>query len=79
MNLEATVLTAVVTLVILAAASVVMVIRYNRAHRTEIRAALVNKAYRFGIAAPEDLSNHDLNMQIRAAKRQGKSKGMKAA
>ncbi|WP_159612538.1 hypothetical protein [Glutamicibacter sp. JC586] len=73
MNLETSILTAVVTLVILAIVSIMMVIRYKKDHQAEIRQALVNKAFRHGIASPEDLSNHDLSLQIREAKRQRKN------
>lgn len=73
MNLETTIVTAVVTLAVLAIVSIVMVLRYKQEHQAEIRQALVAKAYKYGIASPEDLSNHDLNMQIREAKRQRKN------
>ncbi|MGQ3383663.1 hypothetical protein [Glutamicibacter sp. TV12E] len=74
MNLETTILTAVVTLIILAIVSVMMVIRYKRDHQAEIRQALVAKARRYGVASPDDLSNQDLSIQIREAKRQQKNK-----
>jgi len=73
MTLETTILTAVVTLIVLAIVSVFMVIRYKKDHQAEIRQALVTKAHRFGVASPEDLSNHDLSIQIREAKRQQKN------
>lgn len=73
MNLETSILTAVITLVVLAIISVMMVVRYKKDYQAEIRQALMNKAYRHGIASPEDLSNHDLLMQIRDAKRQRKN------
>lgn len=72
MDIDATVLTAVVTLIVLAIVTVVMVKRYARTHQAEIRQALISKAQKHGVASPEDMSNHDLNLQIRAAKRQRK-------
>lgn len=79
MTLETTILTAVVTLIVLAIVSVFMVIRYKNDHQAEIRQALVAKAYRYGVASPEDLSNHDLGIQIREAKRQQKNNDLKTA
>ncbi|MCS3492946.1 MULTISPECIES: hypothetical protein [Actinomycetes] len=75
MHFDATVVTALVTLIVLAIATVVLVIRYKRTHQAEIRQALVAKARKRGVASPEDLSNHDLVLQIRAAKRQRKQDG----
>lgn len=75
MHFDATVVTALVTLIVLAIATVVLVIRYKRTHQAEIRQALVAKARKRGVASPEDLSNHDLVLQIRAAKRQRKHDG----
>jgi len=75
MHFDATVVTALVTLIVLAIATVVLVIRYKRTHQAEIRQALVAKARKRGVASPEDLSNRDLVLQIRAAKRQRKQDG----
>ncbi|MGJ3402032.1 hypothetical protein [Glutamicibacter sp. Je.9.36] len=75
MHFDATVVTALVTLIVLAIATAVLVIRYKRTHQAEIRQALVTKARKRGVASPEDLSNHDLVLQIRAAKRQRKQDG----
>lgn len=75
MHFDATVVTALVTLIVLAIATAVLVIRYKRTHQAEIRQALVAKARKRGVASPEDLSNHDLVLQIRAAKRQRKQDG----
>lgn len=75
MDFDATLITAVVTLIVLAVATAVLVIRYKRTHQAEIRQALIAKARKRGVASPEDLSNHDLALQIRAAKRQRKQDG----
>lgn len=75
MNFDAAVFTALVMLIVLSASTAVLVMRYKRTHKAEIREALIAKARKRGVASPEDLSNHDLAMQIRAAKRQRKRDG----
>ncbi|GAA3307848.1 hypothetical protein [Glutamicibacter nicotianae] len=54
MNFDATLITAVVTLIVLAVATAVLVIRYKRTHQAEIRQALIAKARKRGVASPED-------------------------
>lgn len=79
MNMEATMLTALVTLVVLAVVTVVMVRKYNRNHHMEIRQGLLKQAHHYGITSPDDMTNNELTLQIRAAKRARKQRNIKTA
>ncbi|MFJ2619267.1 hypothetical protein [Glutamicibacter sp. NPDC087344] len=79
MNVEATILTALVTLTVLAIVTVVMVLKYNRQHHEEIRQGLLKQAAHYGIASPDELTNSELTLQIRAAKRARKQRNIKTA
>ncbi|ALD64890.1 MULTISPECIES: hypothetical protein [Micrococcaceae] len=79
MNVETTMLTALVTLAVLAIVTVVMVRKYNRNHHAEIRQGLLKQAHDYDIASPDDMTNNELTVQIRAAKRARKHRNIKTA
>ncbi len=79
MNMEATTITALITLLVLALVTVVMVRKYNRTHQAEIRARLLDKAEKYDIAAPEELETSELAAQVRAAKHEQKQRNLKTA
>lgn len=79
MNIEVTILTALVTLVVLAAVSWALVVRYMRLHAESIRESLMTQAHKYEIASPETLNNNDLMHAIRAAKREQKHRRITTA
>ncbi|WP_404287061.1 hypothetical protein [Glutamicibacter arilaitensis] len=79
MSIDVTVLTALVTLAVLAGASTYLVAKYSRAHAIKIRESLIQRANKHGIVFPEGLSNNELLAQIHEAKRDRKQGQMKAA
>ena len=76
---EATVMTALVTLVVLALVTVVMVRKYGQQEKAQIRQRLVEKAHKYDIGATESLTNTELAEQVHVAKQQAKSDKMKTA
>ncbi len=77
--MEATMITALITLLVLTLVTVVMVRKYNRTHRAEVRARLLKKAEKYDIEAPEKLDTDQLTAQVRAAKQEQKQRNLKTA
>ncbi|MGP9608273.1 hypothetical protein ACT3TP_05410 [Glutamicibacter sp. AOP38-B1-38] len=79
MGIEVTVLTALVTLTVLAGASIYLVAKYRRTHAAKIRESLIRQANKHGVASPESLANQELMARIHEAKRDRKQAQMKTA
>jgi len=79
MNMEPTLVTALITLLVLTLVTVVMVRRYNRTHQAEIRLRLLDKADKYNIQSAEDLQTAELASAVRAAKRAEKQREVKTA
>lgn len=79
MGIEVTLLTALVTLAVLAGASIYLVAKYRRTHASQIRESLMRQARKYAVAAPDELTNHDLAVAIHDAKRESKQRQMKTA
>lgn len=79
MSIEVTLLTALVTLAVLAGASVYLVAQYRRTHATQIRTSLMRQAAKYAIASPDRLTNKELAVAVHEAKREHKQGQMKTA
>lgn len=79
MDVEVTLLTALVTLAVLAGASIYLVAKYRRTHASQIRESLMRQARKYAVTAPDELTNHELAAAIHDAKRENKQRQIKAA